>query len=188
MANSLRTQRVTSAGGVVFRRSEGGLEVLICGRSGDRLWALPKGTPEEGETLEQAALREVREETGVEVEAEDTVGEIKYWFSRPQEGVRYYKTVKHYLMRPIGGDTRFHDEEFDDVQWFGVQEALKLLTYQNEVRILRQAIDLAHAREAKAGEMEHPERLDQSARADMRSEAASSAASETKEQRRDGRR
>jgi 8-oxo-dGTP pyrophosphatase MutT (NUDIX family) len=150
MANSLKTQRVTSAGGVVFRKGEDGLEVLLCGRNSDQLWALPKGTPEEGETLEQAALREVREETGVEVEAEDTIGEIRYWFSRPQEGVRYYKTVRHYLMKPIGGDPSLHDHEFDDVRWFSAQEALKLLTYQNEARILRQAIDLSQQRESLA--------------------------------------
>jgi 8-oxo-dGTP pyrophosphatase MutT (NUDIX family) len=140
---------VTSAGGVVWRRGEEGLEVLLCGRSAEKMWSLPKGTPEPGETLEQTALREVREETGVEVEQEGQVGEIKYWFSRPQEGVRYYKTVRHYLMRPIGGDPSFHDHEFDEVRWFPVEEALRLLTYQNEVRILRQALDLVHEREGE---------------------------------------
>lgn len=150
MAGSpLRTERVTSAGGVVTRLGGDGLEVLLCGRASDRLWALPKGTPEPGETLEQTALREVREETGVEVAPEGTVGEIKYWFSRPQEGVRYYKTVRHYLMRPIGGDPALHDHEFDDVRWFPVQEALRLLTYQNEVRILRMALELIRAREGE---------------------------------------
>jgi 8-oxo-dGTP pyrophosphatase MutT (NUDIX family) len=147
MASPLKTQRVTSAGGVVLRRRDEEREVLLCGRNSDNVWALPKGTPEPGETLEQTALREVREETGVEVENEATVGDIRYWFSRPEEGVRYFKTVRHYLMRPVGGDTRLHDHEFDDVRWFGVQEALKLLTYQNEVQILRQAIDLAKERE-----------------------------------------
>jgi 8-oxo-dGTP pyrophosphatase MutT (NUDIX family) len=147
MANNLRTQRVTSAGGVVMRRSESGLEVLVCGRTADNLWALPKGTPEPGETMEQTALREVREETGVEVEKEATIGDIRYWFSRPSEGVRYYKTVRHYLMRAIGGDPALHDQEFDDVRWFDVDAALKLLTYQNEAKILRQAIDLAKERE-----------------------------------------
>ncbi len=146
----LKTQRVTSAGGVVVRYGESGdgdLEVLICGRNSDHLWALPKGTPEPGETLEQTALREVREETGVEVEQTGTVGEIRYWFSRPQEGVRYLKTVYHYLMRPIGGHPGLHDHEFDEVRWCPADEALKLLTYQNEVKILRLAIDLAHERE-----------------------------------------
>ncbi len=127
-----------------MRRGQDGHEVLLCGRSADGLWALPKGTPEQGETVEQTAMREVREETGVEVEQTAVIGEIKYWFSRPQEGVRYYKTVYHYLFRPVGGDPSLHDHEFDDVRWFPAQQAEKLLTYQNEARILRQAIDLAH--------------------------------------------
>jgi 8-oxo-dGTP pyrophosphatase MutT (NUDIX family) len=142
----LKTERVTSAGGVVMRRGEAGLEVLLCGRSSDGLWALPKGTPEEGETLEQTALREVREETGVEVEADGLVGEVRYWFSRPQEGVRYFKTVVHYLLRPVGGDPSLHDHEFDEVRWFPVAEALKLLTYRNEAKILRRAAEMADGR------------------------------------------
>jgi 8-oxo-dGTP pyrophosphatase MutT (NUDIX family) len=150
MANSLRTERLTSSGGVVFRGSGDSLEVLLCGRHADKLWALPKGTPEPNETLEQTALREVREETGVEVEVEGLVGEIKYWFSRPQEGVRYYKTVRHYLMRPVGGDPSLHDHEFDEVRWLPAGEALQLLTYPNEVRILNMALDLARGREGEA--------------------------------------
>ncbi len=146
----LRTEKVTSAGGVVLRPGEQGLEVLLCGRSADKLWALPKGTPEANETLEQTALREVREGTGVEVEQVGTVGEISYWFSRPLEGVRFNKTVRHYLMRPIGGDPSLHDQEFDEVRWFPVEEALRLLSYQNEVRILQQALAMMSEREGEA--------------------------------------
>jgi 8-oxo-dGTP pyrophosphatase MutT (NUDIX family) len=145
----LRTERVTSAGGVVFRGLNGQREVLLCGRAADGLWVLPKGTPEAGESIEQTALREVREETGVEVVPEGVVGEIRYWFSRPQEGVRYFKTVRHYLLRPVGGDPSLHDHEFDDVRWFPVPEALRLLTYRNEARILQQAVDLSDQREAQ---------------------------------------
>ncbi|HEU0074245.1 MAG TPA: NUDIX hydrolase [Dehalococcoidia bacterium] len=150
MAGRLKTQKATSSGGVVFRMTDGGREVLLCGRRSDGLWALPKGTPEPGETMEQTALREVREETGVEVEVDGIVGEIKYWFSRPQEGVRYNKTVRHYLLHPVGGDTSLHDHEFDDVQWFPVQEALALMTYPNEARMLRLAIEMVDGPEAEA--------------------------------------
>lgn len=150
MVGPLRTQRVTSAGGVVLRGATDNREVLVCGRYADKLWALPKGTPEPNETIEQTALREVREETGVEVAIDCLVGEIKYWFSRPQEGVRYYKTVRHYLLHAIGGDTSLHDHEFDEARWIAIPEALKLLTYPNEVRILNQAIDLVKGREEGA--------------------------------------
>jgi len=146
----LRTERAVSAGGVVWRRVADQIEVLLCGRPAERLWALPKGTPEPGETIEQAALREVREETGVTVETDGVVGDIKYWFSRPQDGVRYSKTVHHFLMRPTGGDPGLHDHEFDEVRWVPVGEALKLMSYPNEVRIVRQAIDLIRKREGEA--------------------------------------
>src|SRR5918995_1817960 len=150
MPSKLRTERVVSAGGVVMRDDGNGREVLLCGRSSDRLWALPKGTPEPDETIEQTALREVREETGVEVAPDGVIGEVKYWFSRPQDGVRYYKTVHHFLLRPIGGDPSQHDHEFDEVRWFSVQEALRLLTYRNEAKILRQAVELVDEREGDA--------------------------------------
>lgn len=148
--SKLRTERAVSAGGVVWRRVADQIEVLLCGRPAERLWALPKGTPEPGETIEQAALREVREETGVTVETDGVVGDIKYWFSRPQDGVRYSKTVHHFLMRPTGGDPGLHDHEFDEVRWVPVGEALKLMSYPNEVRIVRQAIDLIRKREGEA--------------------------------------
>jgi 8-oxo-dGTP pyrophosphatase MutT (NUDIX family) len=133
-----------------MRDDGNGREVLLCGRSSDRLWALPKGTPEPDETIEETALREVREETGVEVEPDGLIGEVKYWFSRPQDGVRYYKTVHHFLLRPVGGDPSLHDHEFDEVRWFPVQEALRLLTYRNEAKILRQALELVDEREGDA--------------------------------------
>jgi 8-oxo-dGTP pyrophosphatase MutT (NUDIX family) len=136
-----------SAGGVVWRREGDQIEVLLCGRRSDSLWALPKGTPEPGETIEQAALREVREETGVVAETEGVVGDIKYWFSRPQEGVRYFKTVHHFLMRPTGGDPSLHDHEFDEVRWVPVGEALKIMSYPNEARILRRAVELISERD-----------------------------------------
>jgi 8-oxo-dGTP pyrophosphatase MutT (NUDIX family) len=142
----LRTERAVSAGGVVWRPGDSDIEVLLCGRHVDNLWALPKGTPEPGETIQQSALREVREETGVIAEIEARIGDIRYWFSRPQEGVRYFKVVHHFLMRPIGGDPALHDHEFDEVRWIPVNEALKVMSYANEARIVRQAVDLIRER------------------------------------------
>ena len=86
--------------------------------------------------------------SGVEVEQVGMVGDIRYWFSRPKEGVRFDKTVRHYLMRPVGGDPSLHDHEFDDVRWFPVEEALRLLSYRSEAGILRKALILSGESEA----------------------------------------
>jgi 8-oxo-dGTP pyrophosphatase MutT (NUDIX family) len=134
-------RRAVSAGGVVVREGEGGPEVVICGRDSDRLWGLPKGTPDEGESLEEAALREVREESGLEVEIEDKVGVVEYWFS--EDGVRYHKWVHYYRMRATGGSTEAHDHEHDRVEWAPVAQALKRLTFENDRGMVRRAVERA---------------------------------------------
>ena len=100
----LRNARATSAGGVVHRAVDGHREILLVHRRTPRLWALPKGTPDAGETILETALREVREETGIEVEAEEPLGAITYFFVR--ERTRFHKTVHFFLMRPVGGEHR----------------------------------------------------------------------------------
>lgn len=138
----LMIEDLVSAGGIVYRRGATEAEVVLCGRPSRGLWALPKGTPEPAETLEQTALREVSEETGLRVDIEQKVGEIEYWFTRAEVGKRFRKRVHHYLMRPIGGDTADHDAEYDEVRWFPVSEARERLTFTDEVEILNKAIAL----------------------------------------------
>lgn len=116
------------------------VEIALVGRSHPGIWTLPKGTPESGETIEQVALREVREETGLLVRLIAYVGSISYSFVRNQ--VRYQKQVRHYLLEAIGGDTALHDHEYDLVEWFPLSEACRRLSYQNEVNILYQAEDV----------------------------------------------
>ncbi len=161
-----RTTRAYSAGGVVFRlvplhitedsllahlkeqrlwepgNQQAGVsaEVALVGRSHAGIWTLPKGTPEEGETIEQVAAREVREETGLEVRLVASIGSISYSFIR--DNVRYHKQVRHFLFEAIGGDISQHDHEYDLVAWFPISEATRHLTYQNEVNILYQAEDI----------------------------------------------
>jgi 8-oxo-dGTP pyrophosphatase MutT (NUDIX family) len=157
-----QTIRAFSAGGVVFRLISGdsnekkgsgdqwknaqysnmSVEVALVGRSHSGMWALPKGTPEAGETLEQVAVREVQEETGLEVRLIAYIGNISYSFVRDK--IRYQKQVRHFLFEAIGGDTSLHDAEYDRVEWFSIPEALRRLTYQNEVNILSQAEDILH--------------------------------------------
>lgn len=159
-----QTIRAYSAGGVVFRlapvyspntmnqyRLEGTcppleanpateVEVALVGRSQAGIWALPKGTPQHGETIEQVAVREAQEETGLQVQLIAYIGSITYTFVRDQ--VRYQKQVRHFLLEAIGGDTALHDHEYDLVQWFPLAEACRRLTYSNEVNILYQAEEM----------------------------------------------
>ena len=137
-------ETAVSAGGVVFRRGERGNEVVVCGRDSDGVWGLPKGTPDKGESLEQTALREVTEETGLQVRVLKKIGVIEYWFAR--ERTRYHKWVHYFLMEATGGDTTQHDVEYDRVEWLPVEAALKRLTFKNEVEMVRQARKMAEAR------------------------------------------
>jgi 8-oxo-dGTP pyrophosphatase MutT (NUDIX family) len=135
----LRNARATSAGGVVHRSAEGVTEILLVHRRRPVLWALPKGTPNAGETLAETALREVREETGVQVEIEDPLGEIIYFFVRDR--IRFRKTVHFFLMRPVGGSIDEHDHEFDEVRWTAMDEALRLMNYATEREVVERAAD-----------------------------------------------
>ena len=147
MGRSRQKQKVenaTSAGGVVYRRSDLGVEVVICGRDSDGVWGLPKGTPDAGESLEQTAEREVTEETGLQVQIVDKVGVVEYWFSR--EGVRYHKWVHHFLLEAVGGNTADHDHEYDRVEWRPIDGATRTLSFKNEVDIVKKARQMIEAR------------------------------------------
>ncbi len=135
-------KELVSAGGVVHRFSEGRTEVVICRRHSPPVWGLPKGTPEPGESREQTALREVSEETGLDVEVEAFIDSIDYWFAGYGDGIRCHKTVLFYLMRSTGGDISRHDHEFEEVRWFPVDEAIDTVNYENEVRILEKGLSL----------------------------------------------
>ncbi|HEU5343487.1 MAG TPA: NUDIX hydrolase [Ktedonobacterales bacterium] len=156
-----RVVRAFSAGGVVFRvvsassadgaawtpgeqteqPAQGGrVEIALVGHVRENIWTLPKGTPAPNETREQTALREVREETGLETRIVAEVGQIEYTFTR--RGMRFIKQVFHYLMLATGGSVEQHDHEYDEARWFTVGEALVALTYDNEIEIARRAEQL----------------------------------------------
>ncbi|HEV7664892.1 MAG TPA: NUDIX hydrolase [Chloroflexota bacterium] len=141
--------RDVSAGGVVYRRpaGDGPVEVALVGRLRPKRWALPKGTPEVGETLEGTAVREVGEETGLLVKIEQPLDQIQYWFI--WGGIRHFKTVHFYLMEMVGGDTANHDGEYDVVEWFPIGEALRKLSYPNEARVVDRAQQVLSPAEAE---------------------------------------
>lgn len=133
---------LTSAGGVVFRYMDDDVEVVLCGRALPEEWRLPKGTPDVGETLRETALREVQEETGLEVEIVELLDQTTYWVSRPEDGMRFHKTVHFYLMTSIGGSLELHDAEFDDVRWVTTRIAVERLTFLEERRMVEEAVRL----------------------------------------------
>ena len=136
----MRTRSEVSAGGVVYRRSDEGVEVVLAARRtrrGDLAWGLPKGLVEPDETPEQAAVREVREETGLEADVEVSLGEIRYFYV--WEGVRVRKAVHFFLMHATGGDVSQHDDEMEEVRWFPLSVALRRATYKGEREVLQRA-------------------------------------------------
>ena len=139
-----RVRDAIAAGGVVMRGTGDQIEVVIAGRDSDRTWVFPKGTPDRGETIEETALREVREESGLDVEIIRPIGTIDYWFAVP--GERVHKIVHFFLMRPSGGDVSLHDHEYDEVRWVSAADARRMLTYETYRDMLERAI--AAAREA----------------------------------------
>jgi 8-oxo-dGTP pyrophosphatase MutT (NUDIX family) len=122
-----------SAGGlVVDLAGEVPLGALIgrTDRLGRLLWSLPKGHIEDGETPEQAAVREVEEETGISGEILAELGTIDFWFVA--DGRRIHKTVQHYLLRAIGGELSDADVEVTAVAWVPLPEILGQLAYPDE--------------------------------------------------------
>ena len=144
----LRTARATSAGGVVNRTVDGRTQIALVHRRAPALWALPKGTPDSGETIEETALRETREETGLEVQIEAPLRSIRYFFVRGT--TRFHKTVHFFLMRPIGGSLDAHDAEFDEVRWVDLPEALAIMTHATERSVVEEAAALIEARAGTA--------------------------------------
>ena len=138
---------LVSAGGVVYRLdARGGVEVAVCGLKYPESWRLPKGKPDAGETTLQTALRETREETGLEVESEGYIDVVEYVFRRASDGARCRKRVHFYLMRPVGGDMSMHDHEFDFVRWMNVEDACRTLTHGNEVDIVQKGVSMVEER------------------------------------------
>ncbi len=141
-----RWARETSAGGVVYRRAgqdETEIEVVLAARRtrrGTLAWGLAKGGIEPDESPEEAAIREVREETGLIAEIEATLGETKYFYV--WEDVRIRKTVHFFLMRWTGGNPADHDDEMEDVRWFPLGRALKRAAYRGERDVLARAAEL----------------------------------------------
>jgi len=133
------TEREFSCGGVVVRGAE--CIVIVPTRraaGGVQVLALPKGHPEDGETPADAALREVREEAGVETTVREKLGNVRYWYQR--DGKRISKTVAFFLLDYVAGEPDDHDHEVEYARWISLEEAARSLTYKGERDMAERAL------------------------------------------------
>ena len=130
-------RREFSAGGVVLRRFRG-RPFVVAVRPRPDVLALPKGHPDEGESMVEAATREVREETGLAAELIEKLGDVRYWYAL--EGERVFKVVSFYLFHYRSGSVRDHDHEVLSAEWLPLEEAPDLLSYRGEQDMARAAL------------------------------------------------
>ena len=157
---SIRKGIAVSAGGVVWREREargqagnqagnqaasqaGEVEIVLV-QTPARRWSLPKGTPENGEKLDETALREVSEETGLQVALDEKIGVMRYSFGG--EEARIDKAVHFWLMQATGGSFEYHDDEHIDVRWVGLGDAMRMVSYRNTATLLEDAAALLDSR------------------------------------------
>ena len=130
-----------SAGGVLVRDGEVAAIVPVRRAAGGRkVLALPKGHVDPGETPEQAALREVREETGMTGELIEQLGEVRYWYQRG--GRKIPKLVTFFLFEYRSGSDADHDTEVEEVRWLPLEDALTELSYKGEREMVERALAL----------------------------------------------
>ncbi|MBI3802657.1 MAG: NUDIX hydrolase [Nitrospirae bacterium] len=139
----MKTRRHTSSGGVIFKAKENDIQVVLIShynQKGKLIWCLPKGSVEKGETLQETAVREVREETGIFGRILEKIGQIQYWFYSKEEETKIFKTVHFYLLEFLTGNEKDHDSEVDEARWVALQEALGMLTHSSERAIMEKAV------------------------------------------------
>jgi 8-oxo-dGTP pyrophosphatase MutT (NUDIX family) len=141
----LPIRQQVSAGGVAFRRADGGVQVALITPRGTQRWQLPKGLVDAGEAPAATARREVREEAGVDGEVTSPIDTIEYWYvgaDRDGTRVRFHKAVHFFLIEFRGGDVRDHDHEVAEARWVGIAEAVGMLAFKNERAIVEKAREM----------------------------------------------
>ena len=142
-----------SAGGVAFRWKEAEPEMVVVCMKPKLRWQLPKGIVDSGETPEVAAVREVKEEGGVETEQQGLIETIEYWYRSLKNGkpVRFHKFVHFYLLEARGGDVADHDHEVEEARWVSFDEALEMLEFKSEREVVEKALGMIKTRGKKNG-------------------------------------
>lgn len=149
MSTKVITKDQISAGGVAFRRVNSKVEVAIVSVKPSLRWQLPKGIVDPGETPEVTAVREVREEAGIETELLELLQTVEYWYQRVQYGqrIRFHKYVHFYLLKYTAGDVKDHDHEIAEARWVSLEEAVEMLAFKSE----RDVVEKARQRIAELG-------------------------------------
>lgn len=129
-------RREFSAGGLVFN-SQG--QVLLIQNSRSFNWGFPKGMIEAGQTSKQAAIREVREEGGVDAEIVTKIGDSTFIYTKEREKI--YKSVAYYLMRYLKGNPKDHDHEVSEAGWYEIERALTTLSFKDDIAHLKKAVE-----------------------------------------------
>lgn len=137
------TKEQVSAGGVVYRARGRSTEVALISVGEDERWQLPKGLLGRNELPEEAALREVREETGLECEIVAPLELVEYWYFSKGSArrVRFHKRVHFYLMRYLSGETEEHDDEVNEARWVDSEDAAAMLAFKGERKALEEALE-----------------------------------------------
>ncbi len=130
-----------SAGGVAFRRAPTGFEVALISVGRQARWQLPKGLVDPGESPEETALREVREEAGLATDLVEPLEVIEYWYAgwRGKQRVRFHKRVHFFLLAYRSGDVGDHDREVNEARWVPLEDARTMLAFTGERAVLAQA-------------------------------------------------
>lgn len=133
-----------SAGGVALRDDDGELKVAIVLMLPELRWQLPKGVIDPGETAEEAALREVREEAGIDCELVAPIRRIEYWFNTDRDGeaIRVHKFVNFFLMFYLSGHVSDHDHEVAEARWVSVDDAMNMLVFESERDVVSQGLQI----------------------------------------------
>lgn len=142
--NKLANKTQYSAGGVAFRRVNGTVQIAIISVGEGPRWQLPKGTISKGETNEEAAQREVREEAGVTTDLLELIDKVEYWFFSKENGqrTRIHKFVFFYLLKYLSGNVEDHDHEVNEARWVDIDVALKMLSFASERKVVERAKEM----------------------------------------------
>jgi 8-oxo-dGTP diphosphatase len=141
MAFANEVEEIVAAGGIVLERKNTNVRVVLIHRPKYGDWSFPKGKAEPGESVTETALREVKEETGLDCRIVHELGAVRYRYKTGKGGFRP-KVVHYFLMQPVGGRLEAPGKEADAAEWCDAAEASRKLTYERDRALLQEALRL----------------------------------------------